>query len=93
MSLFNKLKTTFEEITHSSYIDVIDKSYCLNRDSVYFNEDDNLEELQYQDGLTYSGYIRDRSTQADCVFFNIDSGCGETITWVFRKDKEVKFDG
>ena len=93
VSLFDKVENLLAEILHRPYLETIDHIWYTTEDEVYWNEHDNLEDLQDSDGATYSGEIKGRKTvDEDCVFFNVDTGCGETMTYVFRKDKEVKFD-
>ncbi len=41
----------------------------------------------------YSGEVEEGShTQDECVFINIDNGCGMTITKVFLEDKKITED-
>jgi hypothetical protein len=93
MSLFKEIKSLVDKIEGSLYIDVNECAWTMADDGeLYFNTDSNLEELYCGNGDTYSGEVIGSSWgQDDCVFFNVDNGCGETITHVFLENLEVSW--
>lgn len=93
MSLFERLEALEEELQYYPYMNTINCIWYKDDNSIYWNTDNNLEDLENQGGNTYSGEINEGIIEIDeCTLSNLDNGCGQTITYVFLKDKEVKFD-
>lgn len=94
MSLFKRINDLLEEIDYPVYISAYDHPFVLeDGDFVMWNQDNNLRDLDYRDGETYSGDCKEvHHIQDDCTFVNYDDGCGNTITGVFKSDKRVTFD-
>lgn len=92
-SLFKEIDGLLERLHHLPYMVTIDKRWCQSSDEFCWNTDNNLEDLENRDGNTYSTEITSTPFEDDgCIIVNGDNGCGDTITHVFLKENEVKFD-
>lgn len=89
----SKLKEVLDELDYPVLMEIVD---CIWHQEDYvdisYNTDDNKEDLENGDGDTYSveplcGYVEYDGYRV----FNCDNGCGETITYFFNLNKEVKF--
>ena len=74
-------------------MEVIDCSWTRCEDNEYFswNSADNLEDLENEDGDTYSMESFEGFSEYDgYVVVNGHNGCGQTITYFFNKEKEIE---
>lgn len=89
----SKLKEILDEIDYPVLMEIVD--CCWFRDDypcVYWNSDDNLNELEVGDGNTYSSETIGTGAEYGGYFvINAHTGCGETVTYFFNLSKEVKF--
>lgn len=70
-------------------IDAID--IPIDDDVVYWNTDDNKDDLENWDGDTYSAEIIGAPTEYDGYYVvNANTGCGETVTYLFNLEKEIE---
>jgi hypothetical protein len=91
MSLLNEIKSLLDKIEFPTYLEVYDKAMWYEKDGeVYLNSDQDLEDLLLGDGNTYSFEIKGHIYfQDDAQFFNVNDGCGETITLVLNVGNEI----
>ena len=83
-SLFERIKSLQEELEGYAYLETTDCEWFITDDEVKWVDEENS---------VYSGEFNQGSlSRGDSVLINIDTGCGETITKVFRKDKELSED-
>lgn len=90
----NKLQKILDEIDYPVLMEIIDCAWCRDDNDYYFqwNEEDNLEDLENEDGNTYSAEAFEGTTEYNgYLVVNVDNGCGQTITNFFNLSKEVKF--
>lgn len=90
----SKLKKILEDIEYPILMEIVDSSWCRDDNDYYFqwNEDDSLEDLENEDGNTYSAEAFEGSYEFDgYLIVNGNNGCGQTITYMFNLEKEVKF--
>lgn len=94
MSLFKEISDIVIKLKRNAYIETHEATFYVDEDSeeVRWNADGDLEELYDGNGSTYSAEISNSWEQDDCSFFNVDNGCGETITMVFLSNCEVDYD-
>lgn len=86
------LKEILEEIDHPVLIEVVDCTWHLDGFDVSWNTDDDEDDLEDRDGNTYSVEVRGGIGEYDgYLVLNADTGCGETVTYLFNLEKEVKF--
>ena len=87
-----KLKEVLNEIDYPVLMEIINYAWTQSPNEVQWNEDDNWEHLEFGDGNTYSCEVRGGSEKYDgYLVVNGDTGCGETVTYFFNLEKEVKF--
>ena len=95
MSLFKEIEDLIFKLKGSPYISTSEAVFYEDEDGwvVRWNEDNNLQDLYNSDGNTYSAEIIGKSWEdGDCIFFNADTGCGETVTYVFKSSNKVDYD-
>lgn len=86
------LKEILEEIDHPVLIEIIDCMWCADKVEAHWNKDDNKDDLMEGEGSSYSVEIRGSTSEYDgYLVLNADTGCGETVTYLFNLEKEVKF--
>ena len=92
MNSIETLKKIFDEIDYPCYVEFVDCIWKFVDDSnIYYNTDDSTEDLENEDGNTYDLYIREGSCKYDnYLIVNGDDGCGNTITYFFNLEKEIK---
>ena len=89
--LFKEVDSLLERLQYLPYMVTIDKMWYQSETEFCWNTDNNLEDLENRDGNSYSTEVLSVPFEEDgCIIVNGDNGCGETITYVFLKDKEVK---
>lgn len=83
-SLFEKIKSLQEELDGYAYLETTDCEWFKNEDEVtWVDEEDSV----------YSGEFNQGSlSRDDSVLINIDTGCGETVTKVFKKELQLSED-
>jgi hypothetical protein len=87
----SKLKEILLEIDHPVYIDIIDSCWYIDYFDIAWNTDDNEEDLENGDGNTYSVETKGAHSEYDgYLVVNADTGCGETVTYFFNLEREVK---
>ena len=89
-----KLQKILDEIDQPVLMEIIDCAWCRDDIDYYFqwNEEDNLEDLENEDGNTYSVEAFEGNYEFDgYLIVNGHNGCGQTITYFFNLSKEVKF--
>ncbi len=81
--LFGQVLELVDSIDYAILLETVEGDWYSSSDEVYWKEDDGV----------YSGEVEEGShTQDECVFINIDNGCGMTITKVFLEDKKITED-
>lgn len=73
-------------------IDVHDCIFTVgvNGNNLYYNTDNNIEDLFNGDGNTYGGYLPEGYKEnAKYLVANIDTQCGQWITEIFDVTKRV----
>lgn len=89
--LFETLRSHISDINYPISIDFIEDMWSFNSSEVYWNGDNNLDDMLNGDGETYTcEYNEGWHKQDGCFFFNCDNGCGDTFTRVFLEDKLVE---
>ncbi len=84
MSLFEKIKSIEEELENYSYLETTEHCWYKNEDEVKWVDKEND---------VYSGeYYQSVFEKDDCVLVNMDTGCGETVTQVFKKELQLTED-
>ncbi len=84
MSLFEKIKSIEEELENYSYLETTEHYWYKNEEEV--NWIDNEKDV-------YSGeYYQGTFEKDDCILVNMDTGCGETVTKVFKKELQLTED-
>lgn len=87
-----KLKEILDEINYPVYVEVVDCIWAADCIEAYWNTDDNMEDFKNGDGYSYSVEIRGEPSEYDGYkVINADTGCGETVTYFFNLEKEIKF--
>ena len=80
-SLFEKIKSLQKELDGYAYLETTDCEWFKTEDNVWWVD---------EDCSVYSGEFRQGSlSRNDSVLINIDTGCGDTVTMVFKKDKQL----
>jgi hypothetical protein len=90
----NKLKEILDAIDYPVLMEIVDCSWCRDHTNYYFswNDEDNPEDLENEDGNTYSMEAFEGCFEyGGYLVVNGNNGCGQTITYFFNLDKEVKF--
>lgn len=86
------LKEILEEIDHPVLIEIVDCIWSGGEFEYSWNTDDDVDDLENGDGDTYSVEVRGGVSEYDgYLVINADTGCGETVTYLFNLEKEVKF--
>ncbi len=86
------LKEVLEEIDLAVMMEVIDCVWWRDGFDFSWNTADDEDDLEYGEGSTYSVEVRGGVTEYDgYLVINADTGCGETVTYLFNLEKEVKF--
>ena len=88
-----KLQEILDEFDYPVLMEIVDYSWTRCDDNGYFswNSSDNLEDLENVDGDTYSVETFEGFSEYDgYVVVNAHDGCGQTITYFFNKEKEIK---
>lgn len=94
MSRLSDLKELVEEIKEKDGIclslDFIHHTWARSEFDIYWNTDDNLEELLNGEGNTYSVERRSElQTTGDYLCVTGDNGCGEQYSCMFYLPMEV----
>lgn len=87
------LKEILEQIDYPVLVEIVDSIWQRNRktDEIFWNTEDNTEDFENADGETYSIEAMNDGTEYDVYFvINADTGCGETVTYMFNLEKEMK---
>jgi hypothetical protein len=92
MSNVKTLKSIFESIDYPCYVEFVDTVWTFKEDGViYYNTDDSVEDLEEEDGETYSCELREGFIKHDdYLVANCDMGTGDTVTYFFNLEKEIK---
>ena len=89
----NRLREILDQIQYPVLMEEVD---CIwqrdcNRGEITWNRDDSLEDLRNGDGETYSIEPIGECCEYDgYLFINAATGCGETVTYFFNLQREVK---
>lgn len=84
-SLFKRVEDLLDEINYACYMEVVDADWCYHHDdesSVYWIKDKDIYGSETNGGA---------SRQGDCSFINADTGCGETVTYVFKRGRKMSY--
>lgn len=85
-----QLKELLDNIDYPHLMDVIDHPWYINGDSVYWNTDNSLKDLAYQDGKTFGGYLPEGVAEWEgYTVCNHDTQCGQWITLLLNNDKQI----
>ena len=85
-----QLKELLSSINYPHLMDIIDSPWYINRDSVYWNTDDNLEHLACQEGNTYGGYLPEGVAEwQGYTVANHDTQCGQWVTLLLDNKRKV----
>ena len=88
------LKAILDKIEYPVLMEIIDTVWCRDSEEYYFswNEGNDLEDLENEAGDTYSIEAFEGCDEYDgYLIVNGHNGCGQTITYLFNLEKEVKF--
>ena len=87
-----KLQEILDEIDYPVLMEIVDNIWLRDDYSSFcWNTDDNLDDLENGDGNTYSVETFEGFSEYDgYVVVNAHNGCGQTITYFFNKEKEIK---
>jgi hypothetical protein len=89
--LFEQLRSLVSDVNYPLTLELVSDIWSFNASGVYWNEDNNLDDMLTGDGGTYTcEYHEGWHKQDGCYFFNCDNGCGDTITRVFLEDKLIE---
>lgn len=87
-----KLKEILDEIDYPVLMEFVDSMWYQRPYEIYWNDQENKDDLENGDGHTYSVEVLGGRKEHDgYLIVNADNGCGETITYFFNLSKEVKF--
>ena len=83
-SLFERIKSIETELEGYSYLETTSHHwYKTNEEVRWIDNDNNVYSGEYYQAILEKG---------DCVLVNIDTGCGETVTQVFKKELQLSED-
>lgn len=84
------LKSIFNKIDYPCCVQFVDTIWTSDYESeIYYNTDDSEEDLENQDGETYSVELREGWLKHNgYLIANCDTGCGDTVTYFFNLEKE-----
>lgn len=86
------LKEILEEIDIAVMMEVVDCVWSRDEFEYSWNTDNDADDLENGDGNSYSVEVRGGIGEYDgYLVLNADTGCGETVTYLFNLEKEVKF--
>lgn len=91
MNSIELLKSIFERIDYPCHIEFVDTVWAISLDSseILYNTDDDEDDLENQNGETYSVSLREGWVKHDgYLVANCDTGCGDTVTYFFNLSKE-----
>ena len=85
------LKSLFDKIDYPCYVQFVETVWTFDSEHViFYNTDDDQEDLENQDGETYSVDLREGWIKHDgYLVVNCGDGCGNTITHFFKLEKEI----
>lgn len=85
------LKEILEEIDIAIMMEVVECIWSRDGFDFSWNTDDDEDDLENGDGNTYSVEVRGGVAEYDgYLVLNADTGCGETVTYLFNLSKEVE---
>lgn len=65
--------------------------WCDDGEMVTYNRAGDLNDLQNEEGCTYSGEIRGEAVEKEgYVIYNLDSGCGYDYQVIFKLENKVE---
>lgn len=86
-----KLREILNQIDHPIYVEIVDCCWVEDGFDIHWNTDDNEDDLENGDGNTYSmESVGGQSEYDGYRVVNGHTGCGETVTYFFNLEKEVK---
>lgn len=84
MSLFQEIDSILSKLDRYPYIETWEYEWAKTNDTISWVDDrGDLYSSEFNQGCLSRG---------DCILVNTDTGCGETVTMVFRKDKGLDID-
>lgn len=84
------LKSIFSKIDYPCNVEFIDSLWTMDECQITWNEDDSEKDLLDGEGNTYSIEYYSGWIEFDgYIVVNGDNGCGDTITYFFKHDKEL----
>lgn len=89
-----KLKEILDEIDYPVLMEIVDCAWYVEDGGwdFHWNTENNTQDLEDGEGDTFSMEAIEGSTRYDSYFVvNGHNGCGQTITYMFNLEKEVKF--
>ena len=93
MSDVKKLQGLLDEIPYPVLFEIVDAAWYKDGSVLYWNGESNSQDLYYQEGDTYSGWMREGSKEwEDYLVTNLDMSIGTMVTYLFPLDKEVKLE-
>lgn len=89
----SKLKEILNEIDYPVLMEIVDCMWTrMDGCGIYWNTDNNIDDLEEGDNNTYSTEDFEGELEFDgYLVVNGNNGCGQTITYFFNLSKEVKF--
>lgn len=93
MSDVEKLQELLDKIPYPVLFEIVDAVWYKDGSVLYWNGQSNTQDLYYQEGDTYSGWMREGGVEWDGYFVtNLDTSTGTMVTYLFPLDKEVKLE-
>lgn len=93
MSDVKKLQGLLDKIPYPVLFEIVDAVWYKDGSVLYWNGEFNAEDLYYQEGDTYSGWMREGGVEWDGYFVtNLDAATGTMVTYLFPLDKETKLE-
>lgn len=90
----DQVETLFDILGKINYPCLVEKQegiWFIRDNVIYWNEDDNEDDLMNEEGETYSGYMPEGyKVFGDYLVVNIDTQTSTLVTTFFKMDKEIK---
>lgn len=84
-----QLKKLLETINYPHLLEFIETCWYID-DDIHWNGDNNVTDLYYGDGETYSGELPDGTAEwLGYTVANYDNGCGIVVTGLFNNKYKV----
>lgn len=91
MSKPEQLKELLESIEYPVLMDMIESMWYISDGTVYWNTDDNKQDLLEGEGKTYSGYLPEGIAEwCGYTVANHDTQCGMWVTLLLNNEKQLK---